>query len=285
MVALTCLSLAGVFLFWRIDNPRAERLRAQVIDRIVPRFEWVMAPATTTIRLVQDFRSYRQIAEQNRELRRELRKMQTWKEAALQLEQENARLIKLNDVKLSPGITYTTGKVLADSGSPFRHSVLLNVGSADGVRDGWAAVDEVGLAGRISGLGENTSRVILLTDTASSVPALIEPSGQKALINGGAAHALAIGFLEQPKMVRPGDRVVSSGDGQTFPSGLLVGHVASDNNGRLWVRQAADFERLEFLRVLRYQPTPRISGPGKVIGSRSPEFPALRDGTAELANP
>ena len=51
--------------------------------------------------------------------------------------------------------------------------------------------------------------------------------------------------------MRPGDRVVTSGDGGVFPPGLLVGQVAEDPGGRLRVRLAADYERLEFLRVLR----------------------------------
>ena len=84
--------------------------------------------------------------------------MQAWKEAALQLEQENARLLDLNNVRLDPRLTFVTGVVLADSGSPFRQSVLLNVGARDGLRDGWAAMDGIGLVGRISGTGRNTPR-------------------------------------------------------------------------------------------------------------------------------
>ena len=60
-----------------------------------------------------------------------------WKEAALQREQENARLLDLNNVRLDPNFTKITGVVLADSGSPFRQTVLLNVGRRDGIVDGW----------------------------------------------------------------------------------------------------------------------------------------------------
>ena len=95
ILAVLVLALAGVFLLWRIDSPRVERFRAQVTDRIVPNMDWAMAPVTGTINLFRDFQSYRRIAEQNAELRRELRQMQAWKEAALQLEQENARLLDL----------------------------------------------------------------------------------------------------------------------------------------------------------------------------------------------
>ena len=53
-----------------------------------------MAPVTGAANLIRDFHSYQRLTEQNRELRSELRQMQAWKEAALQLEQENARLAR-----------------------------------------------------------------------------------------------------------------------------------------------------------------------------------------------
>ena len=171
LLAVLCLCLVGIFLVWRIDSPRVERFRAQVVDKVVPNMEWALAPVTGAINLIRDFQSYRRLSEQNQELRSELRRMQAWKEAALQLEQENARLLDLNNVRLDPRLTYITGVVMADSGSPFRQSVLLNVGARDGIMDGWAAMDGIGLVGRISGTGETTARVILLTDAASSIPA------------------------------------------------------------------------------------------------------------------
>jgi len=257
-----------IFLVWRIDSPRVERFRAQVVDAVVPNMEWAMVPVTATITLIRDFQSYHRLSLQNRELRSELRQMQAWKEAALQLEQENARLLDLNNVRLDPRLTYITGVVMADSGSPFRQSVLLNVGSRDGVRDGWAAMDGIGLVGRISGTGRNTARVILLTDAASSVPALIQPSGQSALIAGDNSAAPVIDFLENPDKLRPGDRVITSGDGNVFPAGLLIGQVASDPSGRLRVRLSADYERLKFLRVLRHHGTEEIPGPGRLVAPR-----------------
>ena len=265
LIAVTCLCLLVIFIVWRIDSPRVERFRAQVVDAVVPNMEWAMVPVTGAINLVRDFQSYQRLSEQNQELRSELRQMQAWKEAALQLEQENARLLDLNNVRLDPRLTYITGVVMADSGSPFRQSVLLNVGSRDGVRDGWAAMDGIGLVGRISGTGRNTARVILLTDAASSVPATIQPSGQSALIAGDNSAAPVIDFLENPDKLRPGDRVITSGDGDVFPAGLLIGQVASDPSGRLRVRLSADYERLEFLRVLRHHGTEGIYSPGGLV--------------------
>ena len=265
LLAVLCLCFLILFLVWRIDSPRVERFRAQVVDAVVPRMDWAMVPVTAAVQIRRDFQSYQSIHEQNQELRRELRQMTAWKEAALQLEQENARLRDLNNVRLDPRLTYITGVVLADSGSPFRQSVLINVGSRDGIVDGWATMDGIGLVGRIAGVGANTSRVILLTDTSSRIPVEIQPSGQRALVVGDNSAAPPIDFLENPDQVRPGDRIVTTGDGEVFPPGLLVGQVAEDPGGRLRARLAADYERLEFLRVLRHHGSRRVDAPSELI--------------------
>ncbi len=266
LMSVVFLCLLGIFLIWRIDSPRVEQFRAHVTDRFVPNLTWAMAPVTGTINLLKDFQSYQRLAQQNRELRSELRRMQAWKEAALQLEQENARLLDLNNVRLDPRLTYITGVVLADSGSPFRQSVLINVGARDGLVDGWATMDGIGLVGRISGVAASTARVILLSDASSRIPAVVQPSGQRVIIAGDNSAAPAIDFLEDSDLVRPGHRVVSSGDGGVFPAGLLIGQVAADPTGKLRVILAADYQRLEFLRVLRDYGTPSLPETAQIIG-------------------
>jgi rod shape-determining protein MreC len=207
--------------------------------------------------------------------------MKSWKEAALQLEQENARLLDLNKVRLDPNFTFVTGVVLADSGSPFRQSVLLNVGERDGILDGWATMDGVGLVGRISGVGRATSRVILLTDSNSRIPVSIQPSGQKAIIAGDNSPRPPVEFLENSDVVRPGDRVVSSGDGGVFPAGILIGEAVLGSDGRLRVDLADDYERLEFLRVLRSHQTERLADPGGLINTGPAEAEPLPVAGAE----
>lgn len=271
LLSVVILCLLGVFLIWRIDSPRVERFRAQITDTFVPNLTWAMAPITGTMNLLRDFESYQRLAQQNRELRSELRRMQAWKEAALQLEQENARLLDLNNVRLDPRLTYITGVVLADSGSPFRQSVLLNVGARDGLQDGWATMDGIGLVGRISGVAGNTARVILLTDASSRIPAIVQPSGQRVIVSGDNSAAPAIDFLEDSELVRPGHRVISSGDGGVFPAGLLIGQVAEDPSGKLRVILAADYQRLEFLRVLRHHGTTPVSDTAQIIGPQLPQ--------------
>ena len=134
-------------------------------------------------------------------------------------------------------------------------------------------MDGIGLVGRISGVGQRMSRVILLSDTSSRIPVTIQPSGQKAILTGDNTLNPPIEFLENPDVVRPGDRVVSSGDGGVFPADLLVGQVALGSDRRLRVRLSADYERLEFLRVLRARAHEVITDPGGLLAPAT--LPAL----------
>ncbi|WP_207099998.1 rod shape-determining protein MreC [Paracoccus shandongensis] len=272
LIALMVLVLIALFLFWRIDSPRAERMRIAIIDRVVPSFEWALAPVTQASQMIGGFQSYARIYQQNQELRRELQKMQAWKEAAVQLEQENSKLMALNNVRIDPALTSVTGMVMVDSGSAFRQSVLLNVGADDGIVEGWATMDGLGLVGRISGVGKRTSRVVLLTDPSSRVPVSIQPSGERALLTGDNTPLPFLDFIETPDNVRPGDRVVTSGDGGVFPPGLLAGQVVQGSDGRMRLRMAADYGRLEFLRVLRSRPAETVADSGAVITPKEQGF-------------
>jgi rod shape-determining protein MreC len=266
LFGLTFFFLFLTFLFWRIDNPRAEQMRISILDKVIPNMEWAMAPITLISRIVDDFQSYGRIYEQNQELRRELQQMKAWREAAIQLEQEKARLLDLNKVKLPPKLSFISGIVLTDSGSPFRQSALVNLGSHDGIVDGWAAMDGLGLLGRISGVGKNSSRVIFVIDSNSQVPVTIKPSNQKAILSGDNTLLPTLDFIENTDLIQPGDRIVTSGDGGVFPPDLLVGHAVLTSDKRFRARLAADYKQLEFMRVIRHSKGLPIADPDQLVG-------------------
>ena len=265
-VAAIIIISFSFFILWRIDNPRAELIRIAVIDKIVPNLDWAITPATKVSQMAQNFQNYKRLYDQNQELRNELQKMRSWREAALQLEQENARLLDLNKVKLNPKLNYVSGKILVDSGNIFRQSAIINLGSLDGIVEGWAAMDGLGLVGRISGVGKKTSRVLFLTDTSSNVPVLIKPSNQRAILSGDNSIQPNLLFIENNKQIQPGDRILTSGDGGVFPANLLIGQVSLNNINQFKAQLSANFSGLEYLRIIRHSPNAPINQPSRLIG-------------------
>ena len=243
-----CLSL--IFILWRVDNTRTELIRTKIIDFVSP----LTIPLNYPIKVVGDFvryfEVYSSILEENKELKRDLQNMTGWKEKALQLEQKNAQLRALNNVKLSEDLIWVTGEMMADSGSPFYQSGVINIGSKDGIKNGSAAVDGLGLVGRISGVGQNVARVLFLTDISSAIPIKIKRSNQKGLMIGDNSPWPLLEFVEEKGLINIGDRVFTSGDGNVFPSDILIGTILIDNKKKLRVKPVANFESLEFLRIL-----------------------------------
>jgi rod shape-determining protein MreC len=264
LVALIGLCIL-LFVLWRADNPRIERMRLALADRMLPSIEMTSNPIHAGADIVADFENFTRVYKQNKTLRREIQRLRIWREAAQQLERENAQLRALNNLKLGEKVGYVAGEVIADSGGPFAQSVLLNIGARKGVQDGSAAVDGDGLVGRIVGVGRSASRLLLLTDFNSRVPVKVLPSGRRAILTGENTEAPRLSFLETMLGVAPGDRVMTTGDGGVFPPDLLVGHVAIVGERSAQVQISADYERLEFVRVLLYRPSTIIDTPGGLI--------------------
>lgn len=266
-LVIIIVSLIFLFALWRVENQRIERFRYALMDELLPKTNILLTPIKLVYQLTSDFKSYAKIYRQNQYLKTELQKMMGWKEVALQLEQRNTQLSILNNVKLNPTINWVTGQVVADSGSPFNQSILLNIGVSDGVSDGAAAMGGLGLVGRVSGVGKKTSRVILLTDINSSIPVIIQKTGQSGLIIGDNTLNPTLNFLENLRLVKPGMRVVTSGEGKVFPPDLLLGNIVLDAEGQLRVTLAAKLEELSYLRVLIQNNEDIISQPGSLVGN------------------
>jgi rod shape-determining protein MreC len=255
----------GAFALWRVDNPRVERFRMAAADALAPSLDVVARPLADLTDLARDWRRFRDVDAQNRELRREIERLRAWREAAQELERENARLRALNNVRLSPRLAFATGEVVADARSPFGRSVLVNIGARDGVEAGAAAVDGAGLVGRVVGVGERVSRVLLLSDYDSRVPVRVLPSGVRAILAGDATAAPSLAFFASGDQIRVGDRVVTSGDDGVLPPDLPVGVVAAVGDRAARVRLAADHVRLEFLRVTRWDRDAPLEAPVELI--------------------
>ena len=243
-----CLTL--IFILWRVDNTRTELIRTKIIDFVSPLTRPLNYPIKVVGDLVRYFEIYSSLLEENKELKRDLQNMTGWKEKALQLEQKNAQLRALNNVKLSEDLIWGTGEMMADSGRPFYQSGVINIGSKDGIKNGSAAVDGLGLVGRISGVGQKVARVLFITDISSAIPIKIKRSNQKGLMIGDNSPWPLLEFVEEKGLINIGDRVITSGDGNVFPSDILIGTILIDNKKKLRVKPVANFESLEFLRIL-----------------------------------
>ena len=262
-----------LLILWRTDNPRLERVRMSLVDLVAPSMGWVSEPVDFAWNIARDYENFLDVYEQNKSLRREIQGLKSWRERARLLEEENAQLRALNNVRIAARMSFVTGDVIADSGGPFLQSALVNVGRVDGVEDGAAGVDGNGLVGRVVGLGDRASRLLLLTDFSSRVPVIVQPGARRAVLSGDGTPAPKLEFIDGSERINPGDLVETSGDGGVFPPDLPVGRVVATPSGTWRTALLADYDRLEFVRLLRYDPDTQIDAPGDLVrpdGGRAP---------------
>jgi rod shape-determining protein MreC len=133
---------------------------------------------------IEGIRGYFFAASENRRLKAELKTMQQWRETAVRLRDLNDRYRALLGLKTDPPIPMATARVVTDSRGPFANSRLADAGSEKGIQIGNPVMSENGLVGRIIGVTEGVSRILLLTDVASRTPVMIDPSTAGAILTG-----------------------------------------------------------------------------------------------------
>ncbi len=242
----------ALMLIGKADVAMMERFRAQVTDSVAPILDMMSRPVATANEVIAKVRVLTEIRQKNESLRQDKERLLQWQMVARKLEAENKALrAQLNYVP-GPQASYVSARVIADTGGAFAHSLLLNIGAQPGVSKGQAVVTGDGLVGRITGVGDRSTRVLLITDLNSRIPVLIEATRTRGILAGNNTDRPRLIHLPPGATVSPGDRIVTSGHGGAFPVGLPVGLVDAINDGGISVQPFVPRDRLEYVRVLDY---------------------------------
>ena len=173
---------------------------------------------------------------------------------------ENARLrVLLGFARRAPR-PLLAAQVVALKPSPHTDTLTLNRGAAQGVHPHSVVLSPGGaLVGQVLSVSPGASDVLLLTDSASSVGALVHngtPRGPVGLCQGDGRGGLRVTYLRSDTPLRPGDAVSTSGLGGVFPKALPIGAVSAVSVDRTRslqtaaLRPAADDDHLEEVFVI-----------------------------------
>lgn len=252
--ALVVLVLAsfGLMLLGKADTVAVERLRVTVADAVAPVLDVISRPAESVADGVEYVRGLTRLHEENARLRAENETLLRWQSVARRLEAENDALKTLLNFAPEPAAAFVSGRVVADTGGAFAHSLLMLAGRADGVRKGQAVMTSEGLVGRVAAVGSRASRVLLITDINSRIPVVVGEGRQRAMLAGENTDRPRLIYLPSNAGVAPGDLVATSGVAGAFPPDLPVGVVASVEDGVVRVAPYVQRERLEMVRALDY---------------------------------
>ena len=135
------------------------------------------------------------------------------------------------------------------------HVVTIDRGTTSGVHRDDGVVTGRGVVGRIVEAGPLSSKVLLVIDATSKLPAVVQ-HGRWWAIAVGTSTRVKLQYVSQDAKLRVGDRVVT-GEGRSFRAGILIGTIkqlAPVSAGALdqtaIVQPAADLSALSRVVVL-----------------------------------
>ena len=150
------------------------------------------------------------------------------------MQNENTNL--RDQLKLLPRNNYELVAATVVSQDPHSMGNWLEIdrGSDDGIVDGMPViVSKSILVGRIQDVSAKRSKIMLLTNSKSTINVMTSQNSTKGVAKGEYGLAIIFDMILQTDTVAVGDDVVTSGIGGEMPRGLYIGsvqevHISSD---------------------------------------------------------
>ena len=184
-------------------------------------------PSKAITNTIGYFRSKNQILDENKLLKIEnsLLNERLGRYKAMQLENiEMKRLLNSIEIKnTSSKLALITNELELYEG----HRIILNKGKTENAFIGQAIIDAYGLLGKVIEVSGSFSKVILVSDSKSSVPVVNSRTGFRTLTKGqNDFEFIKLQLISETIDIKVGDEFYTSGIGEYYPKGILVGRVS-----------------------------------------------------------
>ena len=221
------LIVLGILLMW-LDNREhhLDAVRRAIGVAVYPVQIVVDTPTRLWSWLRENSASKNQLQLENSRLRTEALITRGRMQELAALKAENDRLRAMLDAREQVRGEVRVAGIMAVDANPYRHNIVLDVGSREGVYDGQAIVDASGVVGQVIETGLTTSQAILISDPDHALPVVVNRNGLRTVAFGtGEYNRLSLPFLANNADIETGDLLVTSGLGGAFPSGYPVAVV------------------------------------------------------------
>ena len=203
--------------------------------------------SSTASGLVSGAGDYWDAAKQNGRLKRERKAMLQRMVEAKAIFRENQQLKATLQLRERSEATIATGRIVGSSFNSPRRFAILSAGGSDGVKVGMPVRSPEGLVGRIIDAGELASRVLLVSDSASIVPARLLRNGIPVIAQGRGDGTIDVRPLEVGRNpFKRGDIIITSGTGGLYPPLVPVARVVKLDDDGAVALPLADPSRISF---------------------------------------
>lgn len=253
------LAIFVAFLFYSLNIKEKEH--ANLFERgVIALFSPVNRVVTLATRPISDvwsdYLNLVDVREENKHLRESVKELNTREISNRELLAATERLKSLLNLKTQLKLPSVAATVIGEDSSPWFNTIVIDRGEKDGLAEGMPVVATDGIVGQVVKVAAESARVLLITDHASAVAAVIQRSRARGVVRGKGRDLCALEFSLSNEDVTVGDIVVSSGIGGIFPKGLPLGEVTMVKKGTygifqtIEVKPTVNVSRLEEVLVL-----------------------------------
>ncbi|MFM9330835.1 rod shape-determining protein MreC [Paenibacillus mesotrionivorans] len=277
LALMVFIALMGLTLSRRSEMTWPERV---IKDTVAWTQGWLYKPARYAAGFFRDVEDLKNTYKENKQLKKTLTHYAQDTMRLNMLEAQNKHLQEIlgftERQKNADNYQYMVAEVVSVSPDPYSNTVNINLGSLDGIKENMAVMSVEGLIGRVSRVSNFTSSVQLLVDmnaeSGGSAERQLEKGisatvlGKEDLVFGtidyysNEEQGLVMTRIDQRSEMKlePGDVVVTSGLGQIFPKGLVIGVVSEKRVGDFGINylatvkpKATDFRHLREVLVVK----------------------------------
>lgn len=202
-------------------------IRATLSNAVDPIKYLVDLPVEMSNQIAYSLKSYSSLREENKKLHETQSTNQIRLLKYEALEKENIRLRALLENSFKLGEQVLIAELLSvNIASPYEHIAVVNKGTRFGVHIQQAVVDANGVVGQVFRALPHSSEIMLITDPNHAIPVQVNRNGLLTIaVGSGELNRLKLPFLPENADIRPGDLLITSGLGGTFPQGYPVAVV------------------------------------------------------------
>jgi rod shape-determining protein MreC len=195
-------------------------------------------------------RENKSLRETNIDLSKELSML---KEAKL----ENLRLNQMLEFKQRTNYRVATGKIIGKTLIQTRNNITINIGENDSVKIGMPVITDRGLVGKIVATSGNYSIAQILLNKDLKVSAKDQRSRVDGIIAWDGEGKIRLKNVSKSADVKVGDLLITSEYSNSFPAGIPIGYVTTDNTldnlfKNIEVECFVNFQTVEEVFVLKF---------------------------------
>lgn len=240
-VAVVALLAALILYSYNLREREKANLFERAVLTLSAPFMGVIAKADRGIlSFWNDYIALVAVQKENRNLRETVRELNRRVIQAQDALLENERLKQILTLKGTLNLPSVAANVIGEETAPWYRTIIIDRGAVDGLADGMPVITTSGVVGTVVKVAASSSRVLLLTDHASGIAAMVQRSRARGVLKGRGGNTCTLEFTVRDDDVKVGDIVMTSGVGGIFQKGIALGEVTMVRKGEYGLFQSID---------------------------------------------